>query len=179
MKSPLLAGGLALAGFAVLLLADTKVDYSHHTDFSQYHTYSWGRVEAGDQLWADRIKRDIDTALTNKGWQMQPSGGQATVAAFGRTKNEQTLNTFYDGLGGGWGWRWGGMDTGMATTTTENTEVGTLNVDIFDTQSKKLIWRGQVTKTLSGNPEKNAKKLQNDINDLFKKFPPKSNGQAG
>jgi hypothetical protein len=52
-------------------------------------------------------------------------------------------------------------------------------VDIFDTQSKKLIWRGQVTKTLSGNPEKNAKKLQGDINDLFKKFPPKSNGQAG
>jgi hypothetical protein len=42
MKSPLLAGGLALAGFAVLLAADAKVDYSHHTDFEQYHTYAWG-----------------------------------------------------------------------------------------------------------------------------------------
>lgn len=176
MTTRLLTGGLALAGLAVLLLADTKVDYSHHTDFAQYHTYSWGRVEAGDQLWADRIRRDIDAELTNKGLQMVPSGGQLTVTAFGRTKTEQTLNTFYNGLGGGWGWRWGGMGEGMATTTTENTEVGTLNVDMFDTQSKKLVWRGQATKSLSGNPEKNVKKLQSDINDLFKKFPPKSNG---
>lgn len=176
-KSIVAASTIALAGFAVALFADTKVDYSHHTDFAQFHTYSWGKVEAGDQLWADRIKRDIDAELMNKGWQMTPSGGQVTVNAFGRTKNEQTLNTFYDGLGGGWGWRWGGMGgMGEATTTTENTEVGTLNVDMFDTQTKHLIWRGQVTKALSGNPEKNAKKLRGDIADLFKKFPPKSNG---
>ncbi len=169
------AGTIALAGFAIVLFADTKVDYSHHTDFAQFHTYSWGRVQAGDQLWAGRIKRDVDEALTNKGWQMVPSGGQVTVTAFGRTKNEQTMNTFYDGFGGGW--FWGGFgDDGMATTTTQNTEVGTLNIDMFDTQTKKLIWRGQSSKTLSGNPQKNEKKLHDDIEDLFKKFPPKSNG---
>lgn len=103
-------------------------------------------------------------------------GRPAYRSRFGRTKTQQTLNTFYDGFGGGWGWRWGGLNDGMATTTTENTEVGTLNIDMFDTQSKKLVWRGQATKTLSGDPEKNAKKLQGDIHDLFKKFPPKSNG---
>jgi hypothetical protein len=85
---------------------------------------------------------------------MHPSGAQVTVAAFGQLKNEQRLNTFYDGWGG---WRWGGMGTGMATTTTENTPAGTLNVDMFDTQLKKLIWRGQTTKTLAGNPKRTRK----------------------
>jgi hypothetical protein len=176
MTTRLLTGGLALAGFAILLYADTKVDYSHDTDFSQYRTYRWGHVEAGEQLWADRIRRDIDAKLTDRGLHLVPSdpdwsgewtGGQLIVAAFGRTKNEQTLNPFYNGFGG--------LGDGIAATATENTEVDALNVAMFDAQSKKLVWRGRATKSLLGNPEKNAKKLQSDINDLFKNFPPKSN----
>jgi hypothetical protein len=61
----------------------------------------------------------------------------------------------------------------MATTTVENTPVGTLSVDLFDGKTKKLVWRGVSTKTLSGDAEKNSKKLQDSVADLFKKFPPK------
>jgi hypothetical protein len=169
------AGALVCAGFAVLLFADSKVDYDHHADFSRYHTYSWLKVNATDSLWADRIRRDVDEQLSAKGWTMAPGGGDVAIAAWGKTKNEQTLNTFYDGLGGGWGWRgFGGM--GMATTTTENTPVGTLGIDMFDSQSKKLIWRGMAEKTLSDKPEKNEKKLESTVQDLFKKFPPPSKG---
>lgn len=39
----------------------------------------------------------------------------------------------------------------------ENTPVGTLVVNIFDTQSKKLIFRE--IDTLSGDPGKNTEKL--------------------
>jgi hypothetical protein len=82
------------------------------------------------------------------------------------------LNTFYDGLGGGW--RWGGF--GESTTTTTETPVGTLVVDIFDMSGKQLLWRSTATNTLSGSPEKNAKKLTKTVDDMFKNFPPKPKG---
>ena len=55
------------------------------------------------------------------------------------TQDHQTLNTYYDGFGGGW--RWGG-GFGDATTTVDHYKVGTLVVDLFDAQTKQLVWRG-------------------------------------
>ena len=65
---------------------------------------------------------------------------------------------------------------GEATTTTETTTVGTLVGDIFDTQSKQLLWRAKSSETLSGKPDKNEKKLEKDVADMFRKFPPRSKG---
>src|SRR6202789_3562529 len=37
-----------LLGFSVLAMADNvRTDYNHQTNFSQYHTYSWGKVRRG------------------------------------------------------------------------------------------------------------------------------------
>ena len=58
-------------------------------------------------------------------------------------REQPTLRTFYDGFPG---WRWGGF--GEATTYVDNYEVGTLVIDMFDTRSKKLIWRGSASDTL-------------------------------
>jgi hypothetical protein len=152
-----------------LLLASVKTDYDHQADFSHYRTYSWvSNAKASNDLWSERITQDVDQQLAAKGWSKVESGGDATVAAFGRTHNEQTINTFYDRLGGGW--RWGGF--GEATTTTENIPVGSLTVDVFDSGTKKLIWRGTATDTLSSKPENNEKKLEHSVVDMFKHFPP-------
>jgi len=151
-----------------ILLASVKTDYDHQADFSHYRTYSWiSNAKASNDLWSERIMQDVDQQLAAKGWSKVESGGDATVSAFGRTRNEQTMNTFYDGLGGGW--RWGGF--GEATTTTENTPVGSLTVDVFDSGTKKLIWRGTATDTLSSKPEKNEQKLEHSVMDMFKHFP--------
>jgi len=165
---------VAFVGICVALFADVKTDYSHSVNFGQYRTYSWIKVQAGNELWQERIKTDVDEALQARGWQQTPSGGDATVAAFGSTKEMPTLQTFYDGLGGGW--FWGGFGEGMATTTVENTPVGTLVVDVFDAHGKKLIWRSVATNTLSGDPQKNEKKLAKTVDDMFKNFPPKPKG---
>ena len=168
---------VGLLGICALLLAGVKTDYKHSADFSKYKTYSWIKVKASDQLWEGRIKSDVDQSLQAKGWQQVPSNGDASVTAFGSTHEQQTLNTFYDGMGGGWGWRgFGGGGFGDATTTTEETPIGTLVVDIFDTASKQLIWRSTATDTLSGSPEKNEKKLRGTVDDMFKHFPPKPKG---
>jgi hypothetical protein len=170
MKRQALKVAIPMFAGVCLLLASVKTDYDHGTDFGQYKSYSWiGTPQASNGLWSDRITQDVDAQLAARGWTKVASGGNANVSAFGRTQNEQTIDTFYTGIGGGWRWR-GGF--GDAMTTVENTPVGTLVVDIFDASSKKLIWRGTATDTLSSKPDKNEKKLEHSVEDMFKHFPP-------
>ncbi len=83
---------------------------------------------------------------------------------------QDTLQTFYDGFPG-WGWRgWGGMAT--ATTTVTPEKVGNLTVDVFDGNSKQLVWRGQASEVLSSKADKNDKKLEHSVEEMFHKFPP-------
>lgn len=162
----------ALFSSAVSMSAQVHTDFDHSANFASYKTYSWMKVQAGDSLWDDRLKQDIDAQLTAKGWTRVDSGGDAVVSAFRSTDNQQTLETFYDGFGGGWRWRGFGGD-GLSTTTTEVTKVGNVIVDIFDANTKKLLWRGSDSGDLSSSSGKNIEKLQKDINSMFKRFPPK------
>jgi hypothetical protein len=150
--------------------AQVKTDYDHSANFSQYKTYSWIKVQAGDSLWADRIQQDVDAQLAAKGWTKVAANGKASVSAFESTQNQTTLDTFYNGFGGGWRWR-GFGGAGMSTTTTDVTKVGTVVVDIFDTQNQKLIWRGNESADLSGQPDRNAKNLAKNLGSMFKHFP--------
>jgi Domain of unknown function (DUF4136) len=152
-----------------------KTDYDRGTDFGQYKTYSWEHVKTKDALDVDRIKSAVNAALAAKGWTQVDSGGDVSIVAMEITRNQQTLNTFYDGFGGGWGWRrFGGGGFGQATTTTETYKVGTLVLDLFDSKTKKLLWRGTSSDTLSNNSDKNIKNLDKGVDKLFKQFPPGS-----
>ncbi len=163
-----------VAAACLAFAADVSTDYNHRTDFGRYHTYSWIGVRAGNSLWQDRIMNAVDSQLAAKGWTKVASGGDAAVSAFGKVTEQDNLETFYDGFPG-WGWRgWAGM--GTATTQVIPQRVGNLTVDIFDANTKQLIWRGTSAKTLSEKPEKNERKLENSIADMFKHFPPPSKG---
>ena len=149
-----------------------KTDYDRGANFGQYKTYSWAQVKTKEALDVDRIKTAVNAALAAKGWTQVDSGGDVAMEI---TRNQQTLNTFYDGFGGGWGWRrFGGGGFGEATTTTETYKVGTLVVDLFDAKTKQLIWRGTSSNTLSNNSDKNIKNLDKGADKMFKHFPPGS-----
>jgi len=171
---------LALMGI-VLVVAGTssaqqvKTDFDRSANFGQYKTYSWKQVKTSDPLWVDRIKNSVNAALAEKGWTQVDSGGDVSICAIEITQDQQTLNTFYDGFGGGWGWRrFGGGGFGDATTTTETYKVGTLVVDLFDTKTKQLIWRGTSSDMLSNSSSKNIQNLDKAVEKLFKQFPPGS-----
>ena len=152
-----------------------KTDYDRNANFGKYKTYSWEQVKTKNPLDADRIKNDVNAVLAAKGWTQVNSGGDVSIVAMEITQNQQTLNTFYDGLGGGWGWRgFGGGGFGEATTTTETYKEGTLVVDLFDAKTKKLLWRGTSSDTLSNNSSKNIKNLDKGVEKMFKQFPPSS-----
>jgi hypothetical protein len=160
--------GLMLLLACVSFAQQVKTDYDHSANFGQYKTYSWEKVQTKDQLLVDRIKSAVNSALAAKGWTEVPSGGDVEVDAIETTQNQQTLDTFYNGFGGGR--RWGGF--GDATTTVETYSVGTLVVDLFDAKTEKLIWRSSSSDTLSNKPDKNTKNLDKGVNKMFQHFPP-------
>jgi hypothetical protein len=161
--------------FVAVLLAITlpafsrevKSDYDHHANFSQYKTYSWGKIETPNPLWDDRIKEAVKRELAKKGWTEVPADGDVTIVAIGTTHERPLLRTFYDGFPG---WRWGGF--GESITYTDNYEVGTLIIDMFDTGRKRLIWRGSATDTLPDKPDKAMKDLNKSVEKMFERFPP-------
>jgi hypothetical protein len=165
-----------LASVGIMLLAasasfaqQVKTDYDRSADFSQYRTYSWEKVQTQDPLWVGRIKEAVNSTLAAKGWTQVPSGGSVAIVAIEMTQNQQTLDTFYNGFGGGW--RWGG-GFGDSTTTVDTYKVGTLVVDLFDTNTKKLLWRGSASDTLSDKSDKNIKELDKGVQKMFDHFPP-------
>jgi hypothetical protein len=174
-KAVLVLMGMMLLFAGKLSAQQVKTDFDRNANFGQYKTYSWEQVKTKDALDVDRIKGAVNAALTAKGWTQVDSGGDVSIIAMEMTHDQQTLNTFYDGFGGGWGWRrFGGGGLGEATTTTETYKVGTVVVDLFDTKTKQLIWRGSSIDTLSNNSDKNIKNLDKGVDKMFKNFPPGS-----
>ena len=163
-----------IAALASASLAQhVNTDYDRNANFSQYKTYSWEAVKTRDQLNIDRIKNAVDAQLTAKGYTQLPTGGSVSLVAIEATQNKQTLNTFYNGFGGGWRWR-GGFGGGDSTTYVDNYKVGTLVLDMFDSQTKKLVWRGSASDTLSDKADKNIKNLNKGVQKMLKDFPPGS-----
>lgn len=175
-----LVAGLSLP--AVVQAQKVDTDYDHKADFASYKTFSFIKVQTADPLNEDRVRDGITQELTKRGLEMVPSGGDLEIAAVGGLHTEQEYNTFYSGLGGGWGWGgwgyggWGGWGGPRQTTTTVNkVHVGTLRVDLYAEGSHQLVWRGIASKEVSDKSDKNAKNLQKAIDKMFDKFPPKGN----
>ena len=164
--------GFALAMMIANVTFAQKVntDYQKGTDFSQYKTFMWIKEpKTANPLMQQRVIDEVNSALAAKGLKLVTSNADLGIAAHEATKEQHSLNTFYDGFGGGW--RWGG-GFGSATTTVNNYQVGTLVIDMFDCKTKDAVWRATASKTLSSNPQKNAESLNKAITDMFKKFPP-------
>jgi hypothetical protein len=160
-----------LATLGVALAQHVKTDFDHQANFSQFKTYSWQAIKDPNPLWDARIKNAVDAQLAAKGWTQVDSGGDVAIVAIETTKTERTLQTFYNEFGGGWGWRgFGGF--GDSTTTVQDYKEGTLLIDMYDTKTKQLIWRGSAEDTLSDKAAKNEKNLDKGVAKMLKKFPP-------
>ena len=173
----MVGAGVALAVAGGAWAQDVKVDFDQAANFLAIKTFSiklgtgWGNEFA-----EKRVMDELTAALTAKGWTLAPEDqGDAHVVFHGAGEMKRTLNTFYSGGMGGYGYRgWGGGGMGTATTTESEYLVGTLVVDIFDGKSKSLLWRGVAQDELSDKAEKNTKKRAKAMEKLFKDFPPGS-----
>jgi hypothetical protein len=166
----------ALAIGLPLTLAAQKVqtDWDKNKNFADYHTYYWAKVDSPNPLMNQRLQDAVDAELSKKGWSKQQDGGDVAVIGLGTSSTKKDLNTFYSGTGWGYGGWYGGGGMGTSTTTVNEYREGTLVLDMYDNNSRQLLWRGTATDTMSDKPEKNEKKLNKAVEKLFAKFPPGS-----
>jgi hypothetical protein len=149
-----------------------KSDYDHRANFAQYKTYSWDSVRTQDPSSADRIKAALERVLTRKGWMRVDSGGRVSIVVIEITQDQETLDTFYDSFATPWGWRHVGARGFRGTAKTAKYPTGTLVVDLFDVNTKQLIWRSSSSGAFSSGSQDNGSTLDKDIDKMFRWFPP-------
>ncbi len=181
LRTALFSATIAVAMTATpnLLAQQVSTDFDHNAQFENYHTFSFGKVQTDDPLYQQRLRDDIAHDLQAHGLQMVPSGGDLAITAIGGVHDQQQYNTFYTGLGpgfgyrgwGGWGGGWGG-DT-VSNTTVQQVPVGTLMVDLYDTHTQNLVFRGRATADMSKKSDKNIALVQKSVDKMFDHFPPK------
>jgi hypothetical protein len=167
---PMLASAVLLFTIlcSVAWAQDVKVDWDKTANFTGFKTYAWTTgTPAKNPLMGQRIVEGVDQQLAAKGLQKVDSNSNPDLLVLyhASTGSQTQLNT----MGTGWGWGWGG---GSTTTTVDKIPTGQLSVDIGDAKTKKLLWLGSASDTLSDKPEKNTEKINKALDKMFKKFPP-------
>jgi hypothetical protein len=177
-----LAFGLFVLGATATLAQDVRYDFDKDKDFSKYKTYKWVPIKGADQpddLTAKKVTDAIDTELATKGFSKTDSDTADLYIGYQTAIGSEKQFTSYStdwGYGGGWGRGWYGGGMGSSTTygSTSTVYVGQLDVSIYDSAQKQLVWRGVATKTLDpkAKPEKKEKNIAKAVQKLLKNFPP-------
>src|SRR5277367_4600926 len=143
-----------------------SVNYNHSESFSGYHTYTWASNNANqiqNSILAQVAQQDIDTAMQGKGFQKvsESQKPDLILLASGGMRQETSYSA--------WGMR--GIGGGMGGITPQQNVEATLIVDLHDTKTQSLVWRGIGQDTLSNNGNKNQQIVQNAVNKMFKQWP--------
>jgi len=181
-KMAVLTFVLLVFGVTATVAQDVRYDFDKDKDFTKYKTYKWVPIKGADQpdeLTAKQVMAAIDTELATKGLTKTDADtadlyiGYQT--AIGTEKQFTSYNTGW-GYGPGWGGGWygGGMSSTTTYGSTSTVYVGQLDLSMYDSAQKQLVWRGVATKTLDpkAKPEKKAKNITKAVQKLLKKFPP-------
>ena len=177
----LLAGSAAQA-ISIPFLPEPPVftEYDHSAPLAG-RTYSWGDLRLEVPLYTPVVRAAVDKALAARGWRLVPTGGSVTIFGTGDVLSETQLEDFYKQTGAGWAqdWGWSGWGPGWKPLYGEDTSSGMcsaashLVIDMFDTGSHRLLFRGVMTSDFSRTQVKNTKWFEKNLKKMFKKFPPK------
>jgi hypothetical protein len=129
------------------------------------------------------VQRAIANELTKRDLKFEKDNGQLVFSLFISVDDKtnvtaytnQYLGSPYD-LNVGWGWGYGFI-YGDASTyfgihySDEDYSEGTLVVDVFSKENKKLIWQGVATKKFERNPKDPEGNLRRVAAAIMKDFP--------
>lgn len=161
---------------------DVLYNFAQDADFSKFKTYKWvsiGGSRKADEPIAKEITESIDAELARKGLtKTETDGADLYVgyqSAFGGERELRDLGVGW-GYGPGWGGGWyGPMPKGATTVMTSTIYDGQLDLDIYDSAKKQLVWRGLISKAIDekAKPENRRKSLERAASRLLKNYPPK------
>lgn len=166
----------ALAALAAVTVAcstlEVNTDYEPGTDFARYKTYAFKEGAAPkNPIARERFLTALSDAMGRHG--LAAATGEPDLLVFTHfvTGKETQINTYGYGMGGWYGYRWGG---GMTTTQVQEIPTGTVVVDLVDVKANKVVWRGVAKDQIStdATPEERAAKAAEVASKLFENYPP-------
>ena len=170
----LMAMVLAVA-IPVTANAAVSVDYDHQADFSRYRTYAWIEgTPAPNPLGEQRIREALGLLLQKAGLTPVENSPDLFIASHAKANTQKQISIDSYGYGG---WYRGGYGATTTSAQIYDVPLGTLMIDMIDTGTKQLVWRGVATETLSDKPKKNYRKIDKVTRKMFKKFPREPDGK--
>jgi len=164
-----------VAAVAPAMAQTVTADYDHSINFLKFKSYKLVKVHATDPGVENRLTIAIDRNLQARYLHPEDTKPDLIVAVCEANQDTSEYKTFYGGLDGmssdrGWG-PGGFLDT---TATVGDIPAGTLVMDIWDGQTKKLIWRGMITEPPAVTANKEAdQKMDKAVGQVLGQFPPK------
>ena len=153
------------------------VDYDGATAFSQFRTFAL--VETNEDLrdvsplLHDRVLSTIAEQAIAGGLKLTPTDPDLYIAYYTADRGHLRLilgdldYTYGDTFEHGAYWEGG---VGTRTPYGFTFQEGTLVIDVWEAETKRLIWRGIATSALGKTHEKNIEKLEKALDKIFKKW---------
>ncbi len=183
MKKILLLSTLFLGLITLNSSAQVTIDKDEKVNFAQYHTFNWAspdvRTGANPVYHSDLILRNIQdnlsTELQAKG--LLPSEDpdlKIIVHTYTEHKTQRVMNGGYGSpyYGFGWGRRFYSpmmYGYGSGYQNYHYTE-GTMVIDMVDTHTNHLVWRGIAQGALNG-PRGLEREIAKGIHKMMKRYP--------
>jgi hypothetical protein len=165
--------GVAMAGTPILAQTVT-IDYDHSVNFLKLKTYTWAKVHATDPAVEGRITLAVNRDMGNRYMSETANNGDVTITAVEATQDKQEYTNFYSAVND-ISWQ-GGLVSGFLdnAATLQDVPLHTLIIDMYDTKTHKLLWRGAYTLSLSDAGSKDEdQKYDKAVTQLIGKYPPK------
>jgi len=162
--------GTVIAG-APLSAQTIATDYDHAINFAKYSTYNVNKIHATDPSVEQRLLLALNRDLASRYLHPADGGGDLAITIVESNQDKQEYSSFYDGVAWKRGWGAGGfLDS---APTVEDVPAGTLVIDMYDTKTKSIVWRGTATETLTGSTDKQDQEMDKAVDKILAKFPPK------
>lgn len=199
MRVRILTGALAVHVLAGCAVMNVQSDYDREASLAGFRTYEW--VEPGPRgvdtglgfdspLMAQRIQNSVHAGLAKRGFERSASGTPDFRVSYRMVAQEEVQQLSSYGPYGHGGFRHGFGHFGhrghghghgrYGTTHTRDVVRCILVLDIWDSRSNRLVWRGWARWLLDGNPspEKVTKHINQAVDRILSEFPPEGVGTA-
>jgi hypothetical protein len=165
---------LALSGCATMTVSS---HVQRGLDFSQYRTYDWGPADAlptGDPrldknpFFRDHVEGAVEKQLAARGFSRSTSG-TADLLLHYHASITQRIDV--NGVDRGYGYYCYGGDCHARVI---GYEAGTLVLDVVDTRTNRVIWRGWAQDSVEDvidNQDKMARKINQAVTRMLGRFP--------
>lgn len=176
---------LPAACLALLAGCTTPVQYEYNSaPYGFWHTFAWKApqnmvvrnpvVDSG--ILATRVENAVVATLKNQGYTQVADPAEADFVVTYHTSIEHhqrsSAPTFSMAYGYGYGGWWNApFSTVIVSQPTYEVRQADLILDVINTKSDKLVWRGWLTSSLArGNYSQQA--VNKAVARIFSKFPP-------